>query len=237
MSRGLTWLEHVKLILPHKTRVLALTVAGLAAVGVAHAQADTSSSQKTKLGATGVELNLDAGWAFKLPDTHATLSATDGSTATARITGTKLAPSAGVRFWAVPWMGVSVDVLGMNSNASTRLDTAQATVNQHLVAVYVGVEGQRPRGGVRPYAHFGGGPLRFSDEIAVSDGQSWMRISQKVTAGSFLVGGGLRFMCSRRWGVRLGADLVHFSANDIGAHTFGRVTAGFFFHVRGRPDA
>ncbi len=238
MSDTLTWLERASDSLHNTTKIFALLALLLTAVAMAKAQTTPAepdaSSRSTKVARGVLELNAESGWAFRLPDAHATIGPPEGPTATARLDTTKLAPSAGVRFWATPWVGVSVDVLGVNSgSASARLDPQSVTVRQHFVAVYIGAEAQRSRGPIRPYFYFGGGPLRVWDETTYA-GQGWLRLSRATTAGTLRTGGGVRFMCSRRWGVKLGTEILHYSANSVGANTFGRATAGFFFQTRGR---
>lgn len=240
MLQRLTSVARGNQFLENGRKVLTLAVLLLAAVGLGSAQTQPaemqgSSSRNTKIERGALEFNFEAGWALGLPDPYMTIRSPDGSIATASLATTQLAPSAGIRFWANRWVGVSVDVLGSNATASTELDTAKATVHQRFLAVYFGAEAQRPRGAIQPYVHFGGGPLRVSQQSGFFDGQSWMRVSQNTTAGSFRTGAGVRLMCSPRWGVKLGTELLHYSANDIGAHTFGRVTAGVFFRTLGRP--
>ncbi len=241
MSDTLSGLCRAPQFLQRNQKALALAIVLLASAGIGSAQSgpeetQESSSRKTKIERGVLEFNFETGWAFRLPAPYLTIESTDGTTATARLNTTRMAPSAGVRFWANRWVGVSVDVLGSDGTASAELDTAKATAHQRFVAVYFGAEAQHARGPIRPYVHFGGGPLRVSQQLGFFNGQSWTRWSEgAATAGSFRTGGGVRFLCSPRWGVRFGAELVHYSANGVGAHTFGRATAGFFFRTRGRP--
>lgn len=177
------------------------------------------------------DLHIDSGWAFHLPGAQAAVITPTGA-AFSPIKTIHVAPSAGVTFWITRWVGAYADVVGIDGgSASAGIDGIGAEETVNFTGSYFGTQFQFPKGWIRPYADVGGGVFHVSangNAIGVAEQGS-------ANLGSIRAGGGVRFMCSKRWGVKFSAEAYHFSGSGISGN-FPRIGAGWFFQTKPSGD-
>jgi hypothetical protein len=168
-----------------------------------------------------IDLHFESGAVFRGFTVGACVVDIDTGSISCQDSGrTHVAASIGATYWLKPSLGLSLDTVILDAGTVAGLTGT-------TVGGYFGVQFQRPSGAIRPYLEVAPGYMH-SFTTGSADA-----ILFNPDLASVKAGGGVRFLVRRRWGVKMGVDVLP-SFSGISHLTPITFTAGWFWQSKGK---